>query len=224
MKSDQTLLVRLLSWVVMLLVPVALLLTSVRILLTPAFLQIEYRTPNFPPDSYGFTREDRLKWGGLALDYLLNDEDVSFLGDLTFEDGSSLYNPRELSHMLDVKVLTQQVLWVWYGVLAVLLVLGVWAWRGAWLSSYRQMLAGGGKLTIGLLALLIFFALLSFNQLFVGFHRIFFEGDSWLFLYSDTLIRLFPLRFWRDAFILIGLLPLLGGGALWYFLGRGAKS
>jgi hypothetical protein len=34
------------------------------------------------------------------------------------------------------------------------------------------------------------------------------------------LIRLLPLRFWRDAFIWIGALALGGGAALGYFLGR----
>jgi integral membrane protein (TIGR01906 family) len=42
-----------------------------------------------------------------------------------------------------------------------------------------------------------------FQFVFVGFHRMFFQGDSWLFLYSDTLIRLFPERFWLTAFVAI---------------------
>jgi integral membrane protein (TIGR01906 family) len=43
----------------------------------------------------------------------------------------------------------------------------------------------------------------TFSTVFVGFHRLFFEGDTWLFYYSDTLIRLFPERFWRDVFLLL---------------------
>jgi uncharacterized membrane protein len=57
----------------------------------------------------------------------------------------------------------------------------------------------------------------SFNALFTGFHSIFFEGDSWLFFYSDTLIRLFPLRFWRDVFIALAVLSLGAGALLWRF-------
>jgi integral membrane protein (TIGR01906 family) len=53
---------------------------------------------------------------------------------------------------------------------------------------------------MGALALTL---VIAFSLLFVGFHRIFFEGDSWLFLHSDTLIRLFPERFWRDTFIFV---------------------
>lgn len=57
-----------------------------------------------------------------------------------------------------------------------------------------------------------------FNVFFVAFHSLFFEGNSWLFLFSDTLIRLFPVRFWQDAFLLAAVIALGGGAALgWGF-------
>ena len=136
-----------LTWLVTLLVPVALVLAGVRLLMTPAFLQIEYRLPNFPPDPYGFTRQERLYWSRIALDYLLNSADISFLGDLRFEDGSPVYNARELSHMVDVKLVLRAVLRVFYGTLIALVGLGVWAWRGGWWTAYRRALARGGWLT-----------------------------------------------------------------------------
>ncbi len=70
--------------------------------------------PYFPPDQYGFTKADRLKWAPYALNYLTNSADISYLGDLKFEDGTPLYNERELSHMNDVKRVTQGALKVWY--------------------------------------------------------------------------------------------------------------
>ena len=48
--------------------------------------------------------------------------------------------------------------------------------------------------------------LLAFGVIFVWFHQIFFESGTWTFLFSDTLIRLFPERFWRDTFLAVGLL------------------
>jgi hypothetical protein len=63
-----------LSWLVAILVPLALIGLGMRALLTPLFLQIEYNMPYFPPDEYGFTKEDRLKWAPYALDYLVNSE------------------------------------------------------------------------------------------------------------------------------------------------------
>lgn len=212
-----------LTWLVTLIIPLALILTGVRMLLTPVFIQVEYHMPNFPVDTYGMTQEERLKWAPVALDYLLNDEGISFLGDLSFEDGSPMFNERELQHMVDVKVLTSKVLNVWYIVLGLLFVLGMWAWRGEWVRDFRSAVARGGILTMALLGSLIFFLMINFRQMFTAFHRIFFEGDSWLFLFSDTLIRLFPMRFWQDAFILVGAFSFLGGLVLWFFLGRRGK-
>ena len=206
-----------LSWLTTLLTPLFLLGLGLRILLTPLFYNIEYRMPYFPADEYGFTMEDRLRWAPFALDYLLNDADRSYLGDLTFEDGSPLFNGRELSHMQDVKVVTQGALRVWYTGVALLAALGTWAWFGKWQPAYRQGLRRGGWLMIGLVGGIALFGAVAFWQLFTLFHGLFFEGDSWLFLYSDTLIRLFPLQFWQDAFLWAGVISV--GGALGLALG-----
>lgn len=211
----------LLSSLVTILVPVVLIGLGLRVLLTPLFLQIEYNMPYFPPDEFGFTKEDRLKWAPYALDYLTNNADISYLGDLKFEDGAPLYNERELSHMDDVKRVTQGALRVWYACLAFLLALGAWAWIGGWWSEYRIGLMRGGWLMVGLavtvgLIVIVGIALNPdvFWNFFAGFHSLFFEGDSWLFLYSDTLIRLFPIRFWQDAFLWAAVIALGGGIAL----------
>ena len=207
-----------LSSLVALLVPVALIGLGLRLLLTPLFLKIEYSMPYFPPDEYGFTKEDRLRWAPYALDYLTNNEDISYLGNLKFEDGTPLYNERELSHMDDVKLVTQGALRVWYVSLALLALLGVWAWFGGWWTEYLLGLKWGGWLMIGLavtIGLIVVIGIVInpnvFWNFFAGFHSLFFEGDSWLFLFSDTLIRLFPIRFWQDAFLWAAVIALAGG-------------
>ncbi|MCI0555694.1 MAG: TIGR01906 family membrane protein [Anaerolineae bacterium] len=210
-----------LSWLVSLLIPFALIGLGLRVLLSPVFLRLEYNMPYFPPDEYGFTKEDRLKWAPYALDYLVNNEDISYLADLNFDDGTPLYNERELSHMDDVKRVTQGALRVWYVSLALLALLGVWAGFGGWWQTYRLGLMRGGWLMVGLAVAIGLIVVIGiainpnvFWNFFVGFHRLFFEGDTWLFLYSDTLIRLFPIRFWQDAFLLAAIIALGGGVAL----------
>jgi integral membrane protein (TIGR01906 family) len=205
---------RVLSWLVTVLLPVALTFLGLRLLLTHAFPEIEYRLPGFPPDEYGFTLQERLHWSKISIDYLLNNADISFLGDLTFPDGTPLFNERELSHMQDVKHVVQPVLWIGYGVWFLILGLGLWARFGGWWPDYVGGVRRGGWLTVGLVAVLGLLATVSFWQFFTVFHELFFKGDTWLFLYSDTLIRLFPLRFWQDAFLFAGMLDLLGGLAL----------
>ena len=210
-----------LSWLVTILVPIALIGLGIRVLLTPVFLNIEYNMPYFPPDNYGFTKADRLKWAPYALDYLVNTADVSYLGDLKFDDGTPLYNERELSHMSDVKRVIQNALNVWYISLALLLMLGIWSWRGDWMQTYRQGLMRGGWLMVGLSVAIGLIVLVGiaidpdiFWNFFVGFHSLFFTGDSWLFAYSDTLIRLFPIRFWQDAFLFAAIIALGSGVGL----------
>ena len=205
---------RWLSWIVAILVPVVLILTSVRLLMTPAFVNLEYRTPNFPSDPYGFTQEDRLYWSQIALDYLLNDEGISYLENLQFEDGSQVYNARELKHMVDVKNVLQAALLVWYASLISIFLLGIWAYWGAWWDEYKHGLARGGWITVLLIAVTLVGVLIAFSVLFVFFHQVFFDSGTWVFRFSDTLIRLFPERFWRDTFIAIGMLSIAGGLAL----------
>lgn len=213
--------ISLLSYLATLLTPIVLLGLGLRILLTPLFYNVEYRLPWFPPDPYGFTQEDRLRWAPYAVNYLLNDAGISYLGDLKFEDGSPLYNERELSHMHDVKRVTQEALKVWYVAVLLLAGLGVWAWYGKWWQAYRQGLRRGGWLMIGLVVAIGLFGALAFWQFFTLFHSLFFEGNSWMFLYSDTLIRLFPMQFWQDAFLWAGVISV--GGALVLVLGPKPK-
>jgi integral membrane protein (TIGR01906 family) len=207
------------GWVITIAIPLFLIMTAVRLLLNPLYLDYQYNRPGFPPDPYGFTVEDRLHWGKLSLDYLVNDSDISFLGDLEFEDGTPIYNQRELDHMHDVKVLVQQMLVAWWIVGIGLVGLGIWAWRANWLRHFWRSISRGGFITTALILGILLLVMVSFNALFTGFHRIFFEGNTWIFLYSDTLIRLFPLPLWQDAFIFMGVFS-LAGGLILGFAGR----
>jgi integral membrane protein (TIGR01906 family) len=198
----------LIRYLIVVSVPVALVMMMVRLLMTPAFPEVEYRMPGFPNDPYGFTMDERLEYSKIAIEYLLNDEGIEFLGDLTFEDGRPLYNQRELKHMVDVKVVTQAALQVWYVSLVILFGMGIWAKQRDWWDVYKAALVQGSWLTVVLLGAIVLFVLAAFGVAFVWFHEIFFEAGTWTFLYSDTLIRLFPERFWQDCFLYIG------GGAI----------
>jgi len=210
-----------LSGFVTVLIPMVLLGLAIRVLLSPLFYQLEYNMPYFPPDEYGFTKADRLKWAPYAVNYLINSADISYLGDLQFDDGSPLYNERELRHMQDVKTVTQGALKLWYLSLALLIGLGIWAWFGGWWEYFLLGLKRGGWLMVGLGGLIGAIVIVGiavnpnvFDEFFVLFHSLFFEGNSWLFYFSDTLIRLFPIRFWEDAFLWAAVIALGGGLAL----------
>lgn len=183
--------------------PLLLVLIGVRLLMTPAFLTFEYNRAGFPEDFFGFTREERLEYAPYAIAYLLNGEGIDFLGDLKFDDGTPLYNARELRHMVDVKVITQAAFTV--AIVLGLLALGAAAflWQRS-RAHLRLALLQGSMLTLGIIVAIVVVAVFNWEFFFTGFHTLFFEGGTWYFEYSDTLIRLFPEQFWFDSALLIG--------------------
>ncbi len=192
------------SVLIPLFVVIFIILTAVFLWMNPIIWDSLYNSPGFPPDTYGFTAKDRSMYSRSSLDYMLNNAGISFLGDLKFPDGSPLFNSRELSHMADVKRLARASFVTW-GVLVVLIALsGVLAYRQKWMAVWGRSVSLGGWITILLIVTIFVFILTSFDTLFTDFHHLFFTGDTWLFLYSDTLIRLFPIAFWQDAFIIVG--------------------
>jgi integral membrane protein (TIGR01906 family) len=197
---------KLLSLFITITFPFVLIMFSIRVLFTPLFLVVEYNMPGFPSDPYGFSKEERLKWGSLSIQYLFNNEDPEFLENLRFEDGTSIYNQREVSHMVDVKILLQQTLRLFYLLLIVYIVIVIWAKIKNHLHWVWAAASKGGWLTLGLIGAILAAVVISFDALFTAFHKVFFVGDTWLFYFSDTLIRLFPMRLWQDAFIFMGII------------------
>jgi integral membrane protein (TIGR01906 family) len=192
------------SFLVPIFVVIFIILTSVFLWMDPIIWDTLYNSPGFPPDTYGFTVKDRMMYSRISLEYMVNDAGISFLGDVKLADGSPLFNERELSHMADVKRLAQSSFITW-GILIVLLGgSAVLAYRQKWMPVWGKSVSIGGWITIFLIVTIFVFILTSFDTLFTDFHHLFFTGDSWLFLYSDSLIRLFPIAFWQDAFIIVG--------------------
>jgi integral membrane protein (TIGR01906 family) len=125
--------------------------------------------------------------------------------------------------MVDVKIVLRYAIVVFFGSLVVLAGLGFWAKRSGWWQEFKKALSNGGWLTVGLITALLVYVIINFQSLFITFHEIFFASGTWVFRFSDSLIRLFPVTFWRDAFIWVGVIALVGGVTLGYFLGRRSK-
>jgi integral membrane protein (TIGR01906 family) len=192
-------------------VPVTLTLIGARLLMTPAYLQFEYNRADFPPDTYGFTTADRLRYGQYGLDYLVYNHAIDYLGDLKFDNGQVLFNSRELGHMVDVQMVTRAA----FIVLAVLLIVETLLFAGiarrlnGWFAIWRGLI-GGSLLTLLILAAAVISIVVAWEQFFNAFHELFFTSGTWVFEYSDTLIRLYPVRFWQDAAINIGVFAGIG--------------
>lgn len=175
----------------------------------PAF---EYQ--RIPPDRYGFTPEERLEYAHATLDYLQrsepSDEVIFLLEELRLPNSNDpLYNEAEISHMVDVKDLTDAIRTIWW-ITAVVIILGLgylFSQPGLRSVAYRAIYQGGWATVIILAAIALFIGV-GWSIFFVQFHELLFPPGSWTFLYTDSLIRLFPEQFWFD----IGVI--MSGGAL----------
>jgi integral membrane protein (TIGR01906 family) len=204
-------------------IPFIILMGGVRLIMSPAFAEFEYNRAGFPLDPYGMETHERKQWAGYSIRYLTNSEPIDYLGNLQTFQGQKIFTESELAHMVDVKQVVQGALLAWYIVIGLsVAVLGWFLIMAQW-SSLRQALRAGGWVTLGLIVALLIFLLVSFDTLFDRFHRLFFADGTLLFDQSSTLIRLFPLVFWRDAFALVLIFTLLIG-ILLVILTRKRKS
>lgn len=199
---------RILHWVLVLTMPFLLGFSVMTLVISPWYPTWEYGKEDFPADSFGFTQEQRLELALVAVDYLERwdsaENTIYLLEEQTLPGTSDpLYLPSEISHMVDVKVLSN-LLRIIAIVLAIVTIASlVWfAARGETQLLYRTLMRGGIA-TVAILLAIGLFIVAAWDVFFVQFHELLFPPGTWTFNYSDSLIRLFPERFWQDVGILI---------------------
>ena len=196
--------VRLAQAAIILAVPVVLAVLPVRVMLRPWIIPFEYGRPGFPPDMFGMHPAERERLALDGLESIAGPRGMEALRQARFDDGHLAFTEREIGHMADVRNVAGQM----FVVQAVLLV----ALGAAALGLYRRRETRStlaAALRTGALATLLavlgagVFVLVAWDSFFTTFHRIFFTGDTWLFAYTDTLIRLYPVQFWIDVTAMI---------------------
>lgn len=210
---------RLLQLFVISLVPLLLILGAARLLTTDGFLTFEYGKPSFPPDLYGFTPEQRFILASTNIHYvrahLSEDELVK-----QHLNGTPVFNEREVAHMADVRNVFQIILRIWQGSFILLLLLGVVFVKSGERSAFASAIKQGGFVSSGIILAVGLLAIFAWDTWFELFHRFLFVPGSWLFSYTDTLIRLFPVQFWFDATVTLAIVSLVSGLVLawgsWY--------
>jgi len=221
---------KIVRWIVVLAIPFLITLGTVRLIMSwnaPDYPGFEYN--RIQPDRFGMRDDDRLAYARASLDYLLHpnsaEDAIYLLEDLRLPDSEqSFYNDREIGHMLDVKKVVdafRTAMWV----LAIIVALGLillLARPETRVEGYKALFYGGSFTVVVVIAVIVLIGL-SWNFVFVQFHEILFPPGSWTFSNSDSLIRLFPEKFWFDfgliwtvSILLVGLLV----GGLGYLLLR----
>ncbi|MCP4421617.1 MAG: DUF1461 domain-containing protein, partial [Chloroflexi bacterium] len=195
----------------------------------PAYPSYEYAKPDFSPDLDGImsetavslelvplTQTERLELALVAVAYLESWQPAEAAIDMLAlqkipHTGAPFYNQRELSHMIDVKQLTDTIRWM--ALVTAVLNLGGLVFLLV-RPQTRQLaylsLGQGGLVTFALLTGLTAFILFGWGFFFYQFHGLLFSSGSWSFAATDGLMRLYPERFFFDVGVLIS-----GGALLW---------
>ena len=175
-----------------------LLVSPLCLFVTPAFVRHEYSQSSFPrADRFG--PDERLRLSDSILHYLRGKEGRDALASAKTKDGEVALAAPEVQHLADVKSVMSGVFLTG----AVAGVVEIICLALVWHSSQRLLMPArlrqGIWLTAALIGLVALTALIDFDLFFTRFHQVFFAPGTWTFDPSDTLIQLYPLRFWVDA-------------------------
>lgn len=184
-------------------IPPFLVLSNLYIFMTPSYMEYEYNKTDFPKADR-FSDADRRTYSIASLEYVR--------GNLSFQEfkGLGVYNDREIKHMVDVRNLVATVTALHANDGAVMLIaLAALVWFSSTRALAPRSLIAGGILTILLFGVVGLFSAGAFDTFFVLFHRLFFEGNSWIFYYTDSLIQFYPEQFWFDTAIALAGLTVL---------------
>lgn len=195
--------------------PPLLVVNGLRLVAHDWIVRFEYGRDGFPEDRYGLAREERTSLALTGLESIRpGSEGVVLLERARLPDGTPAFTAREIDHMADVRGVLGAALRLQL-VAAVALVLAAIALSRTQLRHAVPLgLMLGALVTLAVAALAIPVILLGFDGFFTRFHEVFFDPGTWRFPSSDTLIRLYPERFWEDVSQLVAGLTLLQALAL----------
>ena len=125
----------------------------------------------------------------------------------------SLFDEREVLHMIDVKALFRSVadVSVWTGiVLAICAALGVLIRRSRFFASLSSWLRWCALFWGIAIAVVVAIAIIDFTWIFTQFHLLSFANDLWqLDPFRHYLLLLFPERFFLEATLFIAILTVV---------------
>lgn len=175
---------------------------------------------SLPLYEFGFSRHQVARATGLTpwqlseaarqiRDYFNSSEDLLHVSVTVDGTTRELYNNREVTHMRDVKDLLWKVYRVQEGAFLYILLLtalALFVQGNEFVRRLRRLFVRGSVLTVLLVALVGLASLVNFGPIFTLFHQLGFSNDLWqLDPYTSYLVQMFPLGFWQESALLIGL-------------------
>ena len=182
--------------------PIFFTANAIRVLLTEMYVRTAY--PHLAPDDVlNQKRRTDLAVLGLRSVDPLRGESVALLEKPRLPNGRRAFTAKELRHMRDVRA------WLWRLLVFELVV--VVAVVIAAVRARRELawaLLAGGVATVAIGVVAMGAMLVDFDEVLLGFHKLLFKGRSWHFSNQDTLIRVYPDRFWNWTGIAMAVLVL----------------
>ena len=201
-------------------IPILLVLTNVR--LAASWERVyDYAFSQYDvPAVTGLERAELDRAAGEIVDYFETSRPDELL-DIRVQQGDedlALFNQREILHMADVRDLFRLVFRIheFALVYVVAYVAAVYLWSRE--RSMRRLARQGitaGIATVGILSLAAVGVMLGFDAIFEQFHLLSFSNDFWqLDPRTDRLVQMFPMDFWFDVTLAVGVLSVIEGGAI----------
>jgi integral membrane protein (TIGR01906 family) len=183
--------------------PIFFTANAIRVLLTETYVRTAY--PQLAPDDVlNQKRRTELAVLGLRSVDPLRGQSVALLETPRLPSGRRAFRPKELRHMRDVRAWLWRLLVFELVVVVALVIAAIRARR-----ELARALLAGGVATVGIGVVAMGAMLVDFDEVLLGFHELLFKGQSWHFSNQDTLIRVYPDRFWNWTGIAIAVLVLV---------------
>lgn len=184
--------------------PIWIIGISARIVFNEWFIDFEYSKKDFPKDRYGLDDEYRKYLAKLGLKAVLSDEGLKEFEKAKLPDGRKAFRKKEINHMADVNKLLSWVFPLSY------ILLFFWITGIFYLEEYRKkLLIGSGLITLTLMLATGIFSFTNYNKAFEIFHNYVFDTTSWRFKNYDTLLRIYPMKFWFDGTVAVVLISFI---------------
>ena len=167
----------------------------------------------------GISSEGLADVGRQIQEYFNSDEEPLRVTAVVDGVEQELFNDNETSHMADVKALflrTYRAQTAAALLVAVFTAAAVWRFRGGAYPVIAAWMRRCAVVTTAFVLLIGLLSVVAFDALFTAFHYLGFPQGNWAFdPRTEYLVRVFPLGFWQEMTLIIGLLALIEAAALW---------
>jgi integral membrane protein (TIGR01906 family) len=176
---------------------------STRIVFNPWFIDFEYSKKDFPKDRWGLDDGYRKFLAKLGLEAVLSKEGLEEFAKAKLPDGRKAFRKKEIDHMKDVNKFLKFFFPVSY------LSFLVWS-VGFFLSKKKSSyLIFSGIWTMVFILTSGLLIVSFYDKVFAFFHDTVFGEFTWRFRDNDTLLRIYPMKFWYDGTIVVIILSVM---------------